>query len=488
MNLKPKKELTDAEVKRGLDLVIGDGLASEAMTVFTSGAFLVALALILGANNLQIGFLAALPTVVQLFQLVSIWLVHKYNNRRAIAVLCSFLARAPLLLIGTLLLLFSFSVTIEVLIFLLFFYYLFGSIAGPSWNSWMKDLVPEKSLGSYFSRRSRFNQMLNVALSILTALTLDYIKNNQPDFQLYAYAGMFTLAGIIGLSGAIILSRAPEPEAAPLRDNVFKLIRRPLKDRNFRKLLIFNSAWTFAINIGTPFFTVFLLKQMRFSLSYIIILGIISQISSIFTIRLWGTFTDRYSNKTIIAICAPLYIWCFVAWCFVGLYVHQYINIILLVLIYIFMGISTAGINLSLTNIGLKLAPKAESIVYLSAKNIIASLFSSFAPLIGGLLADYFSNRHLNIDIEWGGPRLTRTIHLARLEGWTFLFLITALLAFFTLQLLMQVKESGEVNKEDVRRILQKHIRGSFRDYFLIGQLIGWREYLWKRIGKKWLG
>lgn len=486
MNLRPRKELTEAEIQRGLNLVIGDGLTSEAMTVFTGGAFLVALALILGASNFQIGLLAALPTLTHLFQLASIWLVRKYNNRKAIAVICSFCARVPLLLIGSLLLLFSFSVTIEVLIFLLFFYYLFGSIAGPSWNSWMKDLVPEKSLGSYFSRRSRLNQMLNVALSILTALVLDFIKNHHPDDQLYAYAGMFTLAGIVGISGAIILSRAPEPEGIPLKDNILKLIRKPLQDHNFRRLLIFNSAWVFAINIGTPFFTVFLLKKMGFSLSYVIVLGIISQLSSILTIRLWGTYADRYSNKTIIAICAPLYIGCFISWCFVGLYVHQYLNIILLILIYIFMGISTAGINLSLTNIGLKLAPKTESIVYLSAKNIIVSVFSSVAPLIGGILADYFSARHLNVNIEWVGPQLTKVIHLIGLEGWNFLFLIAALLAFVALELLMQVKESGEVNKEDVRKILRKNIRGTFREYFMIGQLIGWQEYLWEKIRKKW--
>ncbi len=30
-----------------------------------------------------------------------------------------------------------------------------------------------------------------------------------------------------------------------------------------------------------------------------------------------GLFADRYSNKTIIAIGAPIYILCLIAWCFV---------------------------------------------------------------------------------------------------------------------------------------------------------------------------
>src|SRR5690349_7379861 len=142
-------------------MVIGDGLAAEAMTTLTGGAFLVSMALLMGANNFQIGLLAALPTFTIVFQLLSIWLVRKYNNRRAIAVICGFLARIPLLAIGVLPFFFSTSTTVEVLIFFLFFHYFFGSIAGPSWNSWMKDLVPEKSLGIYFAKRSRFTQILN---------------------------------------------------------------------------------------------------------------------------------------------------------------------------------------------------------------------------------------------------------------------------------------------------------------------------------------
>lgn len=79
MNLQPKKELNDQEVQEGLKMVIGDGLAAEAMTVLTGGAFLVAMALLMGANNFQIGLLAALPTFTNFFQLLSIWLVRRYN-------------------------------------------------------------------------------------------------------------------------------------------------------------------------------------------------------------------------------------------------------------------------------------------------------------------------------------------------------------------------------------------------------------------------
>ncbi|HYF71129.1 MAG TPA: MFS transporter, partial [Ohtaekwangia sp.] len=108
--LKPKPALTEEEVNRGLKLVIGDGLAAEVMTTFTGGAFLVAMALLMGASNFQIGLLAALPMSTQMFQLFSIWLVRRFNNRRAVTVFSSLLARLPLLVIGVFALLYPSSV------------------------------------------------------------------------------------------------------------------------------------------------------------------------------------------------------------------------------------------------------------------------------------------------------------------------------------------------------------------------------------------
>lgn len=485
MILRPKETLTEDEVNRGLKLVIGDGLAAEAMTTLTGGAFLIAMALLLGANNFQIGLLAGLPTFTNLFQLLSIWLVRRFNNRRAIAVLCGMLARLPLLAIGCIALFAPHSSSIQSIIFFLFFYQFFGSIAGPSWNSWIKDLVPEKTMGAYFSRRGSYTQTLNVILSFSVALLVDYIKKHYPQYELATYATMFIAGGSIGLAGSLILSMAPEPQSYLARENIFRLLKRPLLNRNFRSLLIFNSAWVFALAIATPFFTVFMMKGMGLSLSYIIGLTIVSQLCSILTIRIWGLFADRYSNKTIIAIAGPLYVACIIAWCFVGIYTRMYANIILLVLIHIATGISTSGINLSLTNIGLKLAPRDDAVVYLSAKNIITAFFSSIAPLIGGYLADFFSQRHLSIDATWGGPRVQKTLHLVALHDWNFLFLLGAILAIMALDLLGWVRETGEVKKDVVVRIMRSTIKSNLKDSFVIGNLLNWHSQLRSIIRKK---
>lgn len=478
MILKPKERLTEQEVNTGLSLIIKEGLTSEAMTTLTGGTFLVAFTLLLGANNFQIGLLASLPTFTNIFQLTSIWLIRRYNNRRAVAVICSVFARIPLLLIGMLPFVFPDDAPINLLLFFLFFFYLFGSIAGPSWNAWMKDLVPGQMLGAYFSKRGRYSQILNVVMSVLLALAVDYIRRHYPSFELTTYAIMFLLAGVIGLGGAALLAAVPEPLSYLDKENILKLFLRPLRDLNFRRLLVFNSAWLFAVNIATPFFTVFMLKTLGLTVTYVIPLTILSQLSSIMTIGYWGVFADRYSNKTIIAICAPLYLCCVIAWCFVGIYTNLVSNLVLLALIHMGSGASNAGINLALTNIGLKLAPSKEAIVYLSVKNIITAVFSSLAPLIGGYLADYYTLRQLRVIAEWSGPSLQKTFRLLLLHEWNFLFLIGAVLTVVAIQLLPRVKEEGEVEKGIVKRIMRKSLRSNMRDYFVIDVIMNWHSAL----------
>src|SRR5687768_7656018 len=319
MSWRPEPVLTEKQVQRAMKLVIGDGLAAEAMTTLTSGTFLVAMVLLLNANNFQIGLLAGLPTITNIFQLLSIWLVKRFNNRRAITVICSILARTPLVIIGVMILIFK-SIPVETIIFILFFHYFFGSVAGPCWNAWMKDLIPEKELGSYFSRRTSYTQLLNVVLGLIAAFVVDYTKHHRITAEINVYAGLFIAGGIAGILSALFLSVTPEPMGRIATGNIVSILQRPLRDHNFRRLLVFNSAWVFALNIATPFFVVFMMKKMGLSISYIIGYTIISQICSILTVRMWGRFADRYSNKSIIAVCAPLYILCLLGWSYVGIY------------------------------------------------------------------------------------------------------------------------------------------------------------------------
>lgn len=86
MKFAIKDTLTEEEIQSGLRSVIKDGLTTQTMVTLTGGVFLVAFALKLGASNLVIGLLAAIPLLAQLIQIPSVYLIEKYRVRQAICV------------------------------------------------------------------------------------------------------------------------------------------------------------------------------------------------------------------------------------------------------------------------------------------------------------------------------------------------------------------------------------------------------------------
>ena len=127
--------------------------------------------------------------------------------------------------------------------------------------------------------------------------------------------------------------------------------------------------------------------------------------------------------------------------------------------IHVLSGISNSGISLGINNIGLKLAPRKDAIVYIAAKNMITAFIPALAPVIGGLLADFFSNHELSWNVSWNGPAGMKHWQVLRLSNWTFFFAIGSLLALISLQLLKYVQEDGEINRVVVRMHMMKQLK-----------------------------
>jgi hypothetical protein len=445
------------EISKGLRQVLRDGLATEAMSCLTEGTFLVALALQLGASNFQIGLLAALPTFTNVFQWTAIWLVRRSISRRWITVVALTVARAPLFLVGILPFWLPKDVALNVITLLMGVHYLFGSIAGASWNSWVKDLVPRDSLGTYFSHRTRLTQTLNIVLSLALAFATNYVSAHYPELVPSTFPVLFFIGGLAGMMSVVALYRAPEPAAIVPPGSLRNQFSEVVADKNFGRLLIFNCWWAFAFNLAAPFFSVYMMKTMGLPISQIMLLTIAGQLSGILFIKIWGKYADLFSNKAIIFTCIPIYIVCLAFWITTGSLAGSTIALPFLAIIHILSGAATSGINLSLSNAGLKLAKAEHAITYLATKNMVTSLFSAVAPLVAGLVADSLDSR----TFEWSvsiGDSIIPVIHL---QGFGFFFLASIVLVLVSTRLLRQVNETGDVRTGVIMSALRNELHAN---------------------------
>jgi len=468
---KAKESLNEQEIEKGLKAVINDGLASQAMVTFTSGAFLVAFALKLGASNIVIGLLAAIPTLMQLIQLPSIYLVEKLKNRRAITVFASLASRTLFMLIAVTPFLFSIEIALSIVIITMILQSAFGAISNTSWGSWMRDLIPEQRLGTFFSQRMQLSMVLTIILSLAIAYYLDFWKVHFPEFELYSYSPLFFFGFLSGIIGVYYLSITPEPSFKTLKkkDGLFQMILQPFRDINFRNLLVFSGAWSFAVNLAAPFFTVYMLNRLGLGLSFIIALTVLSQIMNFIFLRVWGRFSDRFSNKSVLAVSGPLFIFSILAWTFTTLPERYFFTIPLLIIIHILMGISLAGVNLSSGNIGFKLAPKGQATSYLAARNIINAIAAGIAPILGGTFADFFAGRELSWTLTWRSPGGELTLPTLNLQQWDFFFFFAFLIGMYSLHRLTAINEAGEVEEKVVFQELIAEVRREIRTLSTLG-------------------
>lgn len=256
MRLQPKDLLTPDETKSGLKALINDGLASQAMTTLTGGAFLAAFALKLGASNMMIGLLAAIPPLAQLLQIPSLYLVERVRNRRAISVYASAASRAFWLLIAVIPFVFSTEAGLSVLLTTLLLHSAFAAVSNCAWNPWMRDLVPQGQLGSFFAKRMRLASILGVVLSMIAGVYIDFWKRAFISYEAYGYSILFFLGFAAGMLGVYFISTIPEPKmvAKEKERSLLKLLLQPFQDVNFRNLTLFSGWWSLAANLAAPFF------------------------------------------------------------------------------------------------------------------------------------------------------------------------------------------------------------------------------------------
>lgn len=128
------------DTKSGMKYSTYDGMFASSMDAFTS-AFVSAFALALGAGNLVIGLLSAVPQMLWTAnQLTAAWTVEKTGQRKRIVIFTATISRLIWLPIAFLPFLFP---DLNMLILLVSLSTMIGAFTGPAWASLMADIVPD---------------------------------------------------------------------------------------------------------------------------------------------------------------------------------------------------------------------------------------------------------------------------------------------------------------------------------------------------------
>lgn len=402
-----------------------------------------AFAIFLKASTAQIGFLASVPPLLASFaQLLSAWLGHVTGKRKAIILVGASLQAfiwIPMALLPWL----PTDHSVEIFITCVILFYAFGNLAAPQWSSLMGELVVEKKRGRFFARRTRISSMMSFVSLVIAGSVLHFFDSNLATD--IGYLVLFSVAFISRLVSVYHLSKMYDPpggHVAAIEVPVEKLTWRQLKQSQFTRFSIVFACVQFSVAIASPFFTVYLLRDLGFSYIEFMACSAATVFMQFLTLYRWGRVSDIFGNRIILSLCGGLiplvpFLWLLSP------------NFYYLLVVQAFSGAIWAGFTLSASNFLYDLIPQNKRATYMAAHNVLASVGIFLGALLGGYLGTVLPDSYVIFGYE---------IHfVSQLYN---LFIVSFIFRLLIFLLMMPwLKEIRRVKHVTVRRLVFRIVR-----------------------------
>jgi MFS family permease len=249
--------------------------------------------------NMFVSFLSSIPGLLaSTAQVFSARLVEKYSRRQIVSISVFLQAFMWLVLLVPGIMYFYFQKDSEYSSILLIIIYsllvLFGAISGPAWSSWMKDIVSENR-GSYFANRSRIAGTVSFVFAIIGGFLLDYFKQTK---IFVAFIILFSFSFIFRSISGFLFTKQYEPKFKLTDGYYFSFWEffKKMRFNNFGRFTIFISLVSFSVAISSPFFAVYMLRDLNFSYIQYFIVTLISSVVTLVCLPFWGKFADKYGS------------------------------------------------------------------------------------------------------------------------------------------------------------------------------------------------
>jgi len=389
------KEEEQKLIEKTKNLSLAEGGAYSVMDGF-GFRYVTPYALSVGANNTQIGLLSSLPGLFgNLSQLLTFKFMKYFSRKKIIfwGVLLQALMWILLIAAGIPFFIYGLknNLSADLIILIYTLIVAFGAFAGPAWTSLMRDLIPVNR-GAYFGKRNQIIGVVALVCMFIAGFLLDYFK------QTHVYLGfiiMFLIAGLGRFISSVLFMKHYDPKFQVDESKYFSLFDfiKKMRENNYGRFVLYFSMVSFACAIASPFFVVFVLKDLGFSYSQYMITVVFNSLATLLFMPLWGKFADKYGTVEVMRLTGFLIPLLPFFW-LITPFVHNIVYLVILIIfLEIYSGFIWSGFNLAAGNFVYDAVSKERISICSSYLNII----NGFLALIGALIGGYLSSHDFSI-------------------------------------------------------------------------------------------
>ncbi len=375
--------------KKDLNNSIYDGVLFSLMTGLGDN-FLPAAAVLGGATSFQIGLLSAIPSLAgSVFQFFAGPLLRLVGSRKKFVIAGVGLHAIAWLLIAGIMF-YPGEISFWALLAVYSMGFGINLLVNSAWSSWIADLVPENERARFFADRNRY---LNLALFTATFLGGIFLRDVDLGFgQKAAFALIFFIAFMARALSLYFHAKIFEPEFKPMLMHEIGLKHLFLLPsyKNELSVILFLSIMTFSTQIASPFFTPYMITDLKFDLGMIGAITSIAIVARIISQRYWGNMIDIYGNRMVLIVCAVGASLVPAMWLLSKDFMH-------IMVFNAFSGFVWGGFDLASFNFLLGSVSREIRASFMSKYNMFNGLLYAIGGIAGAIAIGYFG-----ADLYWG--------------------------------------------------------------------------------------
>ncbi len=337
-----------------------------------------AFALALGLSQVASGLVATVPLLVgSLIQLAAPHLMRRVGSYRRWIVACV-LCQASVF-ISLIVLAVQRRIPAALLFVFVAIYWGTGLSTGPAWNTWIGTLVPVGMRAKFFARRTRLVQAGTLVGFVLGGVALQYGARHEA--ALITFASLFAAAGMCRFISGLALARQSEP--TPPGDEDRHVSLREFASRIGRRLdgkfLLYLMAIQAAVQFSGPYFTPYMLKQLKLSYVDYMVLVATAFAAKMLSLPWLGHVAQKYGAQKLLlwgslGIIPLSSMWLVSDNYYWGLFLQA------------IGGVAWAGYELAWFLLFFEMLPREERTSVLTTFNFGHSLASVIGSLVGGAM------------------------------------------------------------------------------------------------------